>query len=154
MKYALSPEARLPENLSPLFSQASSEWQKVMKIVPGKHIRLLHPVQWTCDRQRNAAKHVLDAKVDVLAILATGAGKTMLTLFPTILDPDHISVIVLPLNSLLLDYKGKLGDIGYEAWSTNGEQDKPLAGASNLVFITIDQAHKQAFMAVLTQLNQ
>ncbi len=31
----------LPENLSPLFLQASSEWQKVMKIVPGKHTRLL-----------------------------------------------------------------------------------------------------------------
>ncbi|PSR72115.1 hypothetical protein PHLCEN_2v12008 [Hermanssonia centrifuga] len=37
MKNAVSPEALagLPEDLFPLFLQASSEWQKVMKIVPG-----------------------------------------------------------------------------------------------------------------------
>jgi superfamily II DNA helicase RecQ len=85
---------------------------------------------------------VLQLETDVLAIMNTGSGKTMLALIPALLEPGHASVIVLPLKSLMTDYKRRLDDhnISYEHFQ--GVKTKQLSGSNNLILVSADIARQ------------
>ena len=58
---------------------------------------------WSSPQQRQAVIAILECQRDVLAIMATGSGKTMLILIPVLVEPDKTTVVILPLNSLMDD---------------------------------------------------
>ena len=60
---------------------------------------------WNSSEQREVVRLSLEAKTDVLVLLGTGYGKTMVTLIPMFMEKDSAIVIVLPLKSLITDYK-------------------------------------------------
>ena len=63
---------------------------------------------WTSPLQRDAVMTVLNTEKDVLAILTTSSGKSMLSLIPALLERHLVTVLILPLKSLITDYKRKL----------------------------------------------
>lgn len=111
---------------------------------------------WTCDAQRRAALATLRQKSDVFCVLATGSGKTMVGLLPATMEPQHTTVIVLPLKSLLYDYEAKLRKmrLPFQTWYTSGDEDKPMHPSTNLVLVLLDQARKPEFRTALANMNR
>ena len=64
--------------------------------------------EWSCDEQRQAVLLACKGEEDGLILMKTGSGKTMVALIPTVLDKKRITVLILPLKSLITDYKAKL----------------------------------------------
>lgn len=69
--------------------------------------------KWTSPLQWQAIAQIYQRQEDIIVIAATGSGKTMIALLPTLLGKDNeLGLIVLPLNSLITDYKRKLNKMG------------------------------------------
>ncbi len=70
--------------------------------------------QWTSNLQWQAIYQIHQRQEDVVIIAATGSGKTMIALLPTLLGSDNeLALLFLPLNSLATDYKRKLNSMEY-----------------------------------------
>ena len=109
---------------------------------------------WSCNEQRVAMQAVLECKNDVLAIMRTSSGKSMLMVVPSLLETNSITIGIVPLNSLLLDYsrKFKVQGIPFQIFHSN---DSPtLLGNQNLVLTTVDQARTKSWKQQIGELNQ
>jgi superfamily II DNA or RNA helicase len=106
---------------------------------------------WTCETQRQGVMTILDLKQDVLAIMATGLGKTMLAIIPALMEPDYITVIVLPFRSLMTDMQRRLDemDVPYEVYSA-----RALKGQANIVLVSADLSQFDSWKEHITDLNQ
>jgi len=91
---------------------------------------------WTCDEQRDAVLAACAHQVDVLAIIKTGAGKTMIPLIAAMLDKNKTTVIVLPLKSLMDDYKFKLDRMKVPFEQFTGAPR--LRGVANIILVSVD----------------
>lgn len=93
---------------------------------------------------------------DVLAILATSAGKTVAILLSAILEPKHVSVVILPLKSVVHDYTLRLTRMGvaHQVWTEAEHSNRPLDTNKNLVIVIMDQARKDSFRSALIELNR
>lgn len=69
-------------------------------------LRRLTNATWKSPLQWQAIKEVSKMSNDILLVMATGGGKTMVAILPTLID-GNVSVIVLPLNLLITNYKHK-----------------------------------------------
>jgi superfamily II DNA helicase RecQ len=107
---------------------------------------------WSCPEQRIAVNQVLNLKRDVLAIMRTGSGKSMLMILPTLIEGNSITVGVLPLRSLMSDYERRLTGmgLGYEKY----EGGIFLRGASNLILVSADKARTPGWKQALGELHQ
>ena len=85
---------------------------------------------------------------DVLAILPTGAGKSMLFLVPCILESDLVTVIICPLVALNHDMKGRFFKAGLQiaTWSERLEKD------FRALIVSIETAASAGFLQFLEQL--
>lgn len=64
--------------------------------------------QWKSAEQRRAVVATLKRESDVIAMLKTGGGKSMLAILPAVIEMDKAVVVVLPLKSLMTDWERKL----------------------------------------------
>ncbi len=110
---------------------------------------------WSCSGQQKAVAAVLARKTDVLSILATGTGKTMQIILPTVLLPRERSVVILPLKVLILDYERRLKEmnVSYQVWSTYNQDSLAIRRDVNLILVTVEQATKLAFKEALVHAN-
>ncbi|KDR66005.1 hypothetical protein GALMADRAFT_81284, partial [Galerina marginata CBS 339.88] len=92
--------------------------------------------KWTCEEQKLAFLAVSDLKTDVLVVMATGSGKTMVVILPSLLEVNQITVIVVPLLSLLDDYISRLirMDVRFEVYQSG----KRPSGAANILLVSAD----------------
>ena len=84
--------------------------------------------QWTSILQWQAIYQISQRQEDVIVIAATGSGKTMIALLPTLLGSDNeLGLLFLPLSSLLTDYKRKLNSMGicYDVFTQDKTHIKP-----------------------------
>lgn len=121
-------------------------------------IRSIHcnnKLDWTNNVQKTAMKEILDHKSDVVAVMATGAGKSMLMIIPSLIEKNMITVGIIPLKSLLMDYERKLKEksIPYEVWPGKNNQ-QTLMGNANLILVLVDQAKRTAWRSALSLLHQ
>lgn len=107
---------------------------------------------WTCDAQYTAMQAVLARTSDVLALMYTGSGKTMLGVVPSLLEKSSITVVVLPLKSLMADYIRKLDEMGvpYEVFTSSS---KSISGSKNLVLVSVDRARTEIWHQALAEVN-
>jgi Helicase conserved C-terminal domain/DEAD/DEAH box helicase len=109
---------------------------------------------WRCEEQKVAMQAVLANRQDVMCVLRTSAGKSMLLVVPPLLEKKQITVGIVPLNSLLLDYCRKFDSqhIPYEVF--HSQHSPKLTGRHNLVLVTVDQARTPQWKQELAALNQ
>jgi superfamily II DNA helicase RecQ len=107
---------------------------------------------WTCDAQRDGMEAVLRLKTDVMVLMCTGSGKTMLAIVPSLLE-DAVTVVVLPLKSLMMDYRRKLDNMGVLFEEFTGETTT-LSGSKNLVLVSADRAKSPQWYQALAELNE
>ncbi|KAI6006731.1 hypothetical protein EDC04DRAFT_2611373 [Pisolithus marmoratus] len=93
-------KVRLPTLISTTRSPASNAALQAMQAL------LRNPkATWRSKEQQACMVTVLEGQRDLIAVLGTGAGKSMLAIVPSITQPDRATILVLPLNLLLLDYQ-------------------------------------------------
>jgi len=117
---------------------------------------LLHnqDIAWASEQQRQAMAAVLAQQTDVVAVLRTGGGKSMLAIIPSILERDQgATVLVLPLKSLIMDFERRLKSMGvpfqiYDSGKGN------LNHTDNLILVTVDQACTKGWRESIAVLNQ
>jgi hypothetical protein len=68
--------------------------------------------KWKTPEQEVAVLAALECTKDILAVLPTGSGKSMITFIPPFLEKEKVTVVIFPLHVLLLDHKRKLTDMG------------------------------------------
>jgi superfamily II DNA helicase RecQ len=93
---------------------------------------------WTSSLQRDAVMAVLNTEKDVLAILTTSSGKSMLALIPSLLEDNLITVLILPLKSLITDYKRKLDKMHLRYLHYTGKTVSRGYCTPNLVLVSVD----------------
>lgn len=59
---------------------------------------------WISNHQRDAVLQAMACKNDLIVVLPTGGGKTMIPIIPACLEACELTVIIVPLRSLLQDY--------------------------------------------------
>ncbi|KAG1742875.1 hypothetical protein EDB19DRAFT_1827580 [Suillus lakei] len=196
--YSLSPDALTgaPEDLLPLFLQASTNWQLVIHAIPGglqlvytharSHqfkqlaesgrfgsdfqrtnspagaaiaplpekslwtLRMLlkdEQVNWQSSKQKDAVVSVLKRETDVITMLKTGGGKSMLAIISAIMDIKKVVVVVLPLKSLMTDWERKLMamGIGFQVYIPTVQLFKDI----NLIRVSVDREKFNMWKLVL-----
>ena len=106
---------------------------------------------WTSEVQQEAITAVLALESDVVAIMRTGAGKSMLAIIPSMIE-DAVTLLVLPLKSLVADYVRKLEamDVGFELFEST---TSVLHGHANLVIVSADMARTAQWRQAVHQLH-
>lgn len=111
-------------------------------------------VAWASEQQRQAMAAVLAQQTDVVAVLRTGGGKSMLAIIPSILEKDRgATVLILPLNSLMMDFERRLKSMGVP-FQIYGANQGSLNPRENLILVTADQARTKGWRESISVLNQ
>jgi superfamily II DNA helicase RecQ len=110
--------------------------------------------QWTSKLQWQAIAQVYQREEDIIVISTTGSGKTMIGIIPTLLGNDNeLAIIVLPLNSLITDYKRKFNNMNilYDTYPTDKHYFKPH---SKFVLVSTDATMSSKWPEFLSTLSQ
>ncbi|KAI5980627.1 P-loop containing nucleoside triphosphate hydrolase protein, partial [Pisolithus albus] len=106
---------------------------------------------WISSQQRDAVLAVARWTTDVIALLKTGGGKSMLAIIPALLNPLEGIVVTLPLKSLMDDWKRRLTDLGipYQEY-THG----PLKTDTNVILVSADRSMLPGWTQALAEVNE
>lgn len=86
----------------------------------------------------------LECKTDVCAFLRTGAGKTMVAIIPALVESGRVTVAILPLKSLVSDFKRKLeGKVAFEHYT--GDEKETVTGKHGLILVSADMYRTPRF---------
>ena len=143
---ALSP------SLSNTASNASFNLEDQALQALGNLLNIPNP-EWSSPTQCAAVLATLHLEHDIIAILATGSGKTMLALIPSLIEHNRITVVILSLRSLISDYKRKLDKmaLSHEVYE---EYTDRLNGKHNLLLVSADMARTHDWRHCLSELNE
>jgi superfamily II DNA helicase RecQ len=136
-QWAPPPDVNIP---TPPTSQTTSESKAlgVLRKLLGEA-----DTDWTCREQGGA----------VLTIIKMGARKTMIPVIPAMLEEDKVTVIVLPLKSLMDDYICKLGkwEVLYEFFDGSTSRLRVVA---NIILVSADIARMPNWKHTIGELHQ
>ena len=107
---------------------------------------------WTSSLQWQAIAQIYQREQDVVVITATGSGKTMIAILPTLLGADNeLALIILPLISLVTDYKRKFMamNIPFDIYDS---QKTHIQHGAKFLFIPADVTRSSKWPEFLTNL--
>jgi superfamily II DNA helicase RecQ len=112
-------------------------------------------VGWKTDGQRRSVMAVLERKHDVIAILPTNAGKSMVAILPSVLEKDLVTVIILPLRILIMDFERKLRAMGIPFCTYDSAEPRIQLGRdANLVLVSADRVRWDGWQQAVAILHQ
>ncbi|KAG8721251.1 hypothetical protein FRC12_010533 [Ceratobasidium sp. 428] len=99
---------------------------------------------WTCPAQGEALAHVLQGDTHVLAVLPTGAGKSLLFFGPAIVQ-SGVSVVITPFTALIANHLRSAEEQGIKAlhWDDVDKLDMD----TRLVFVPVENAVNASFVS-------
>lgn len=65
-------------------------------------------ITWQYPEQKRVMSTVLKCQKDVVVILTMGGGKLMLVIMPSLLETHMVTILVLPINFLIMDFEQHL----------------------------------------------
>ena len=86
---------------------------------------------------------VMDNRSPVLAVLGTGAGKSLCFMLTASCVPNGLTIVVVPLVSLQGDLMRRCGELGISCAVWTGAAAYP--GAVSIVFVTLESAMTKRF---------
>ncbi|KAF8417617.1 hypothetical protein L210DRAFT_3427928, partial [Boletus edulis BED1] len=127
-----------------LMPEMSLEQQALSKM---RELLQREDLEWKSSQQRDAMNTVLQGQTDIVVIMPTGGGKSMLAIIPSLLEDNKTTVLVLPLNSLIMDYERKLQGmrVPYQIYTPN----KKLNPRDNLVIVSADKSQTAQWRSTL-----
>lgn len=106
-------------------------------------------LQWRCDEQERAMCAIANRQMEVLVVMATGGGKSLLFQLLCCLPGARTTVLIVPLVVLTLDLLRRCRDLGIECeqWRENHEARVPL------VLMSVEAAVSEDGRAYLYRLH-
>lgn len=144
---------REPEVVSPKTAYMTDEQLSQRALLTLRKVFKNDKAEWTCDEQRQGTLALLKLKTDALVIMRTGTGKTMLPVIASLMEPDYVTVVVLPLKSLMTDYKKRFHEMGIAFEHFDGRQSDGLSGEHNLILVSADIVKTAHWVQSLAELN-
>lgn len=107
---------------------------------------------WRSQQQQEAMRAVLQRQTDVVSILPTGGGKSMLAIIPSLIEHNMVTIVVLPLNSLIMDYERRLKQtrVPYQVY----ESSTDLNTSHNLIIVSADKSLTAHWRSALADLGR
>ncbi|KAG6809557.1 hypothetical protein H0H87_011727 [Tephrocybe sp. NHM501043] len=109
--------------------------------------------QWTSPQQEEATVAVLKCKMDVCVYLRTGAGKTVIGVIPALTEGGQITVVILPLKSLISDYKRNLACMKVRYKHYTGEEECRVSGHHGLILVSGDMARTAGWCQTIGRIH-
>jgi Superfamily II DNA helicase len=119
-----------------------------------RHLLKKPNADWSCEEQRKGVLEALRLKNDIVAVMKTGSGKTMIPVIPAMMEQRLITVIVLPLKSLVADYVRRFTDMGIPFQLFMGHKTQRLDGIHNIILVSADMAKTPHWKKLLAELNE
>ena len=121
-----------------------------------RHVLRNPAANWRSAEQKNAMIATLNCSSDVIAVLATGGGKSMLAIVPSMIEDAMVTILVLPLNSLIMDYQRRLTQmkVPYQLYGEGDNEEDQLDITKNLVLVSADKAQTSGWRSALANLGQ
>jgi superfamily II DNA helicase RecQ len=93
--------------------------------------------------QAKALQLIIDGKKDVLAIIPTGGGKSLLFFLPTLMEPEMTTVVIVPLIAVTEDLRDRCvkAKISCANWDPHARYHERC----NLLFVAVEHAVQPAF---------
>ncbi|KAF9003690.1 hypothetical protein BDQ17DRAFT_1355714 [Cyathus striatus] len=108
---------------------------------------------WTIDEQRDAVYSMMALEQDVFVVLKTGVGKTAIALIPS-MHEDGYSVIIIPLISLLEDWKRRMASLGIGYEHFEGAGNPQLTGDFNIILVSSDVVMGDSWISATASLRK
>ena len=107
--------------------------------------------RYRCPEQRTALEHVVTGSAQVLAVLPTGGGKSLLFQLPSCLVGAKHTVVIIPFRALLDDMMEKTKKLGIPSSRWDSVTEGQLV--HNLIFASVEQVQNSNFHAFLQSLQ-
>lgn len=78
-------------------------------------------------RQEDALEQIIAGSANVIVVMGTGQGKSLLFMLPALMDPDGLTVVIVPLIALRRDIKDRCDRAGIAAWEWDPYKINPDA---------------------------
>lgn len=108
---------------------------------------------WRSDQQYNGVFELLQLQRDIVLALGCNSGKTAIAVLPSLVE-NGITVIVIPLLSLLSDWKHRLHQLGIPFLHFHRKAKVTNLGSINLILATSDAIRTQAWDKYIVALTQ
>lgn len=140
------PSRPLTNNKRPsdFLSAVPAKRARITSSIPNTHSALTElrkllgqDAKWRSPEQRSAIKALLSLEQDVIVALPTGVGKSVIAYLPSLLE-SAVTVIVIPLLSLLDDWKRRLQQLSIPFEHFEGAKAPTLQGNTNIILVTSD----------------
>jgi hypothetical protein len=105
--------------------------------------------QFTCPEQAQALEAVLARSEHVFLVGPTGMGKTTVFLIPAIEHPHHVTIVLIPLSALRVDFSRRCQKLGIACseWTPARQLE------TTIVMVSPEHAAMQAFLRWATNLK-
>ena len=117
------------------------KWSAAALLKSARKLYLDDTLKWKSAAQERAMTTIMSWTEQVVVIMATGEGKSLLFMLPCILPDAGVTILVLPLVSLRGDLLRRVRELGIDhlVWSPGEQRDVPL------VFVTVEAACTEQF---------
>lgn len=124
--------------------QALQRWSSLARVDVKAAFRRLagRPDAVYRGKQEEGLRAVMQRRLRVLVIMATGMGKSMLFMLPASVSPGGVTVVIAPLNALRDDLQDRCDKLGIPCAKWNGLRPPYWAG---IVLVTPEGAVTKAF---------
>jgi superfamily II DNA helicase RecQ len=117
------------------------KWSAAALLKSARKLYQDNTLQWKSAAQERAMTTMMSWTEQVVVVMATGGGKSLLFMLPCILLDAGVTILVLPLVSLRGDLLRRVRELGidYLVWAPGELRDAPL------VFVTAEAASTEQF---------
>lgn len=123
--------------------QPQKRWSAAALLKSARKLYRDEMLQWRSAAQERAMMTVMSLTEQVIAVLPTGGGKSLLFMLPCILPDAKVTIVILPLVSLRGDLLRRVRELGLDhmVWRPGEACD------ARLVFATVEAASTPTFLA-------
>ena len=126
-------------------------WSSAALLEGARRLYQDNRLQWKSAAQERAMMTVMSRSEQVVVVLATGEGKSLLFMLPCVLPDAGVTILILPLVSLRGDLLRRVRQMGIEHHVWSQEEPEPAA-STLLVFVTVEAAATSHFRGFAARL--
>ena len=114
----------------------------------GRRLTSRSDFRWRTQYQIQALEAITSGREEVVVIIATGAGKSLLFMIPCLLPAAAVTIVLLPIVSLRVDMIRRLREyrLSYTEWTVGQRPDCPL------VLVSAEAAASSDFLEYMQEL--
>lgn len=140
----LDPEGpRLLKRIAQGIYRPRRKWSSAALLKEARQLYHDETLQWKSAMQERALVTVMSGTEQVIVVLGTGEGKSMLFMLPCVLPDAGITILILPLISLRGDLLRRVRELAIDHWIWTPDETR----TAPLVFVSVEAAGTKAFRA-------